>query len=135
MRLPSIAAPRTPFHRAITPHRRLALRSVPLDDIKALDLWPTTYVSDLMDELPPHWHAVDNCGYLLEGIGYILDEKGERVPLGPGDKLIIPRGAVHAEGAVTERTVYIVGLPWPTNMMDELIKFEDPETSPLKSDD
>ena len=106
-----------------------------LDDIKALDLWPTTYVSDLMDELPPHWHDFDNCGYLLEGIGYILDEKGERVPLGPGDKLIIPRGAVHAEGAVTERTVYIVGLPWPTNMMDELIKFEDPETSPLKSDD
>jgi WS/DGAT/MGAT family acyltransferase len=29
-------APRTPFNRSITPHRRLAMRSVPLDDIKVL---------------------------------------------------------------------------------------------------
>ena len=48
-----------------------------LDDIKRLDLWPTTYVSDRMDELPLHWHDFDNCGYLLEGSGYILDEAGE----------------------------------------------------------
>lgn len=34
--LPGVAAPRTPFNRSITPHRRLAMRSVPLDDVKAL---------------------------------------------------------------------------------------------------
>ncbi len=34
--LPAGAAPRTPFNKSITPHRRLALRSVPLDDIKAI---------------------------------------------------------------------------------------------------
>ena len=36
-----------------------------LDDIKKLDLWPTVYVSDRMDELPPHWHDLDNCGYVM----------------------------------------------------------------------
>ena len=30
-----------------------------LDDIKKLDLWPSVYVSDRMDELPPHWHDLD----------------------------------------------------------------------------
>jgi WS/DGAT/MGAT family acyltransferase len=34
--LPVGGAPRTPFNRSITPHRRLAMRSVPLDDIKVL---------------------------------------------------------------------------------------------------
>jgi len=34
--LPMRAAPRTPWNRAITAHRRLALRSVPLDDVKAI---------------------------------------------------------------------------------------------------
>ena len=32
-----------------------------LDDIKKLDLWPTVYVSERMEELPPHWHDLDNC--------------------------------------------------------------------------
>ena len=101
-----------------------------LDDIKKLDLWPTTYVSDRMEELPLHWHDVDNCGYVLEGKSYVLDENGERVPLGPGDKLIIPAGAVHAEGEVTERMVYIVGIPLAENLFDVLILLP-PEDSPL----
>ena len=36
-----------------------------LDDIKKLDLWPTVYVSERMEELPLHWHDVDNCGYVM----------------------------------------------------------------------
>lgn len=104
-----------------------------LDDMKRLDLWPTTYVSERMDELPLHWHPFDNCGYVLEGRTYVVNEAGERVPLGPGDKLIIPRGAIHAEGAVTERTVYIVGLPMAANLLEELIDLRDPATSPLNS--
>ncbi|MCP4434931.1 MAG: cupin domain-containing protein [Actinomycetia bacterium] len=102
-----------------------------LDDIRRLDLWPTTYVSDRMEELPLHWHGFDNCGYVLEGSSYILDESGERVPLGPGDKLEIPAGAVHAEGEVTERMVYLVGLPMAANLFDVLIELNPPETSPL----
>lgn len=103
-----------------------------LDDIKAMDFWPTTYVSDRMEELPLHWHDFDNCGYVLDGQSYVLDEHGERVPLGPGDKLVIPAGAIHAEGAVTERMVYIVGLPEAANLMERLIEFQDPGTSPLR---
>ena len=102
-----------------------------LDDIKRLDFWPTTYVSERMEELPLHWHDVDNCGYVLEGSSYVLDEKGERIPLGPGDKLVLPAGAVHAEGEVTERMVYIVGIDVPENLFDALLPLNPPDTSPL----
>mgnify|MGYP001823743250 CR=1 FL=1 len=114
-------------------HNAFSTKEEVLDDIKALDLWPTTYVSERMEELPLHWHDVDNCGYVLEGSSYVLNEKGERVPLGPGDKLVLPAGAVHAEGEVTERMVYIVGLPVAENLFDMLVPFHPPETSPLFS--
>jgi quercetin dioxygenase-like cupin family protein len=102
-----------------------------LDDIKRHDLWPTTYVSERMEELPLHWHDVDNCGYVLEGSSYVLDETGERIPLGPGDKLVLPAGAVHAEGEVTERMVYIVGIDVAENLFEALLPLNPPETSPL----
>ena len=63
-------------------HNFFSTKAEVLDDIKKLDLWPTTYVSGRMEELPVHWHDVDNCGYVLEGKSYVLDENGERVPLG-----------------------------------------------------
>ena len=103
-----------------------------LEDIARQDLWPTTYVSGRMEELPLHWHDVDNCGYVLEGSSYVVNEKGEHVPLGPGDKLIIPAGALHAEGTVTERMVYIVGISEPANLLEKL-KLLSPETSPLQT--
>ncbi|MEM8500760.1 MAG: cupin domain-containing protein [Pseudomonadota bacterium] len=101
-----------------------------LDDIKKLDLWPTVYVSDRMDELPLHWHDVDNCGYVMEGRSYILNENGERIPLQAGDKLHIPAGALHAEGSVEERIVYIVGIPVAENLFDKL-SLLNPSESPL----
>ena len=102
-----------------------------LADLAALDLWPTTYVSERMDELPLHWHDVDNVGYVLEGSSYVVNERGEQIPLGPGDKLILPAGAVHAEGTVTDRMVYIVGISEPANLLDALLPLLPPETSPL----
>lgn len=102
-----------------------------LEDLAQLDLWPTTYVSERMDELPLHWHRVDNVGYVIEGSSYIVNEQGEHLPLGPGDKLVIPAGAVHAEGTVTERMVYIVGISEPENLFDALLPLESVETSPL----
>jgi len=102
-----------------------------LDDIKKLDLWPTVYVSDRMEELPPHWHDVDNCGYVMEGSSYVIDENGDHIPLKAGDKLHIPAGAIHAEGKVTERMVYIVGISKPENLFDVLTLLP-PEESPLK---
>lgn len=112
-------------------HNFFSSKDEVLDDIKKLDLWPTTYVSERMDELPLHWHDVDNCGYVLTGSSYVLNENGERVSLGPGDKLIIPAGALHAEGEVTEKMVYIVGIPEAANLFEKLTLL-DPATSPLK---
>jgi quercetin dioxygenase-like cupin family protein len=68
---------------------------------------------------------------VLSGSSYVLGENGERVSLGPGDKLIIPAGAIHAEGEVTERMVYIVGLPVAANLFDKLTLL-DPADSPTR---
>ena len=103
-----------------------------LDDIKKLDLWPTVYVSDRMEELPLHWHDIDNCGYVMEGQSYVLNENGERIPLKAGDKLQIPKGAIHAEGRVTKRMVYIVGISVPENLFD-VLSLLDPNESPLNT--
>jgi mannose-6-phosphate isomerase-like protein (cupin superfamily) len=104
-----------------------------LADIARLDLWPTTYVSERMEELPLHWHDVDNCGYVLEGSSYVVDEDGTRIALEAGDKLVLPAGAVHAEGEVLEKMVYIVGISRPANLMDALLPLREPATSPLRS--
>jgi quercetin dioxygenase-like cupin family protein len=103
-----------------------------LADLSRLDLWPTTYVSERMEELPLHWHDVDNCGYVLEGSSYVLDADGNRIELGPGDKLVLPAGAIHAEGRVTHRMVYIVGISKAANLFDALLPLRNPETSPLQ---
>lgn len=110
-------------------HNFFATKSEALRDIDRLDLWPTTYVSECMKELPVHWHDVDNCGYVLSGSSYVIDENGERIPLGPGDKLVIPAGALHAEGEVTERMVYIVGISEPANLFEKLTML-DPADRP-----
>ena len=111
-------------------HNFFTSKSEVLADIDKLDLWPTVYVSDRMEELPLHWHDVDNGGYVMEGKSYVLDENGSRVELSAGDKLVIPAGAVHAEGEVTERMVYIVGLGVDENLFDKLTLL-DPAESPL----
>jgi diacylglycerol O-acyltransferase len=46
--LPSISAPATPFNKAITPHRRWAFRSAPLEDIKALKSHLDVTVNDVV---------------------------------------------------------------------------------------
>ena len=108
-------------------HDFFTTKSEVLRDIDRLDLWPTTYVSERMQELPLHWHDVDNCGYVLSGSSYVIDENGERIPLGPGDKLVIPAGALHAEGEVTERMVYIVGISEPANLLEKLSMLDPAE--------
>jgi WS/DGAT/MGAT family acyltransferase len=45
---PETAAPPTPFNAAITPHRRVAVRSVPLDEIKAIKRRAGTTVNDVV---------------------------------------------------------------------------------------
>ena len=98
-----------------------------LDDIKKLDLWPTVYVSERMEELPLHWHDVDNCGYVMSGTSYILDSNGSRIELSAGGKLEIPAGALHAEGRVDQKIVYIVGISRAANLLDALLPLNFPD--------
>jgi len=97
-----------------------------LEDIARQDLWPSVYVSDRMDELPLHWHAGDVCGYVLEGSSYIINEAGEHLRIKAGDKLVIPAGALHAEGKVEEKMVYIIGTAEASNLM-EALRIHPPE--------
>ncbi len=79
-----------------------------MSDIARTGFWPTTYVSGRSPELPLHYHDHDIIGYVLSGETYLLDENKERIPLAAGDRLILPKGAWHAEGAVDHEVVYIV---------------------------
>ena len=79
-----------------------------LRDIETTGYWPSTFVSPPSPELPIHYHDVNIQGYLISGHTYILDEKGQRYDIGPGDKLILPAGTRHAEGETTEEVTYIV---------------------------
>ena len=100
-------------------------------DIAALGFWPTTYVSERSAEVQLHWHDADVTGYVLEGSSYILDAEGTRHELGPGTKLVIPAGAVHAEGEVTDRMVYVVATDRAENLIEVLLPLHDPAESPL----
>ena len=98
-------------------------------DMMDTGFWPTTYVSAPSPELPLHWHDGDTIGYVVDGETYVLDEKGERRELGSGDKLIIPAGALHAEGRVTEPVTYIVTTAVPKPFL-EAFRMLDPDTYP-----
>ena len=99
------------------------------DDIRSSGFWPTTYISNTSPELPLHWHDGDIIGYVMEGETYLLDENAERIPLQAGDRLNIPAGAVHAEGEVVDKVVYIVTMRKCIPMMEGLMML-DPEAYP-----
>ena len=81
-----------------------------MEDIRDSGYWPTTFISYKSPELPVHFHNHDIIGYVMEGETYLLDEDENKIPIGPGDRQVIPKGAWHAEGEVTQRVVYIVTL-------------------------
>ncbi len=93
-------------------------------DIAETGFWPTTYVSGQSPELPVHHHNYDVIGYVLDGSSYLLDENGERIEIKAGDRLNIPRGAWHAEGAVTQQVTYIVTVSEPIGLMQALQPLE-----------
>ena len=95
-----------------------------MEDIKQSGYWPTTFISDKSPELPVHFHKHDILGYVMEGTTYLLDEDEHKIPIGPGDKLIIPKGAWHAEGEVKERVVYIVTLRDAIPLMEGIFPHE-----------
>jgi uncharacterized cupin superfamily protein len=98
-------------------------------DMIETGFWPTTYLSNPSPALPLHWHDGDTIGYVMEGETYVLDEAGQRRDLGVGDKLIIPAGALHAEGAVTDPVTYIVTMRTPRPFL-QAFRMLDPDTYP-----
>jgi mannose-6-phosphate isomerase-like protein (cupin superfamily) len=99
-------------------------RSEVMDDVRDSGYWPTTYISNKSPELPVHYHDHDIIGYVIEGETYVLDEDEQKIPVGPGDRLVIPKGAWHAEGEVTERVIYIVSLRDAVPLMEGLMPRE-----------
>jgi quercetin dioxygenase-like cupin family protein len=101
-----------------------------LDDIRRNQTWPTTFVSGPSKGLPVHWHSEEVHAYIMEGETDFLDaESGVRTPVGPGDKIIVPAGALHAEGVVKDKVVYLLGLPAPLPP-DEFLRMRSAEDLP-----
>ena len=90
------------------------------EDLAQTGHWPTTFVSGASPELPLHWHDLDVSGYVIEGTTYLVDKAGQHHALEPGDKLNIPRGTLHAEGAVVGEVIYIVGTETPGSLRTQL---------------
>ena len=92
-----------------------------LDDVKSNSTWPTTFVSGPSKGLPEHWHDYEVHAYVMEGETWFMDSNtGERLNVTKGDKVIIPGKALHAEGEVKDKVVYIVAIPKPVMNRDFL---------------
>ena len=68
----------------------------------------------------------------MEGSSYVLDENGNQISISAEDKLHIPAGALHAEGKVESRMVYIVGISKAENLF-ECLSLLTAETSPMRN--
>ena len=60
-------------------------------------------------------------GYVVEGSTYLLDEDENRVEIRAGDRLNLPKGSWHAEGAATDRVTYIVTVSEPVPIFQALM--------------
>ncbi len=97
-----------------------------LEDIAKDGYWPTTLVTPVSRELPIHWHDSEVHGYVISGTSWVRDgATGEKLVMAPGDKLVIPKGALHAEGETSEPMVYIVALPEP-RPFDQFLRLHPP---------
>ncbi|MGI9327753.1 MAG: cupin domain-containing protein [Pseudomonadales bacterium] len=99
-------------------------RAEVMADIAKTGYWPTTYVAGESPELPIHHHGYDLIGYVISGSTYLLDEDKQRVEIGAGDRLNIPKGAWHAEGQATDKVTYIVTIKEPVPFVQALMPLE-----------
>lgn len=75
-----------------------------------------------------HWHKDEVHAYIMEGETDFLDaETNLRTMVSAGDKIIVPMGELHAEGAIKDRVVYILALAEPRLPEDFLAKFTPEE--------
>ena len=100
--------------------------SAVLDDVKLNNMWPATFVSGPSKGLPEHWHDYEVHAYVIEGDTWFVDgDTGKRLDVTRGDKVVIPERALHAEGEVEGKVVYIVAIPEPVMNRDFLVMRTD----------
>ena len=95
-----------------------------MEDVRETGYWPTTFFSKRSPELPVHYHDHDIIGYVMQGETYLLDADERRIEVGPGDRLVIPKGAWHAEGEVKDRMIYIVTVRDPVPIRQAILPRE-----------
>lgn len=99
-----------------------------LADIQKNNTWPTTFVSGATEGPPIHWHKDEVHAYIMEGETDFLDvATNKRTMVSAGDKIVVPMGELHAEGAIRDRVVYILALPDPRLPEDFLAMFTPEE--------
>ncbi|MCR9277183.1 MAG: cupin domain-containing protein [Pseudomonadaceae bacterium] len=114
-------------------HKAFEGRDGAMQDIRACGTWPTTFVSGKSDGLELHWHDHDVIAYVIEGETSFFDaEQDKHLPITAGDKVLIPRGTVHAEGPVAERIVYLLATPDALKSRD-FLRLQDPATAPSQN--
>ena len=92
-----------------------------LDDVKLNNMWPTTFVSGPSKGLPEHWHDYEVHAYVMEGDTWFVDgDTGKILDVTQGDKVVIPGKALHAEGELENKVVYIVAITEPLMNRDFL---------------
>ena len=67
---------------------------------------------------------------VIEGTTWVLDgETGQRLTVEPGDKLVIPAGALHIEGESQATVTYIVAVPTSRAFREvfRLLPADDPD--------
>ena len=101
-----------------------------MDDIKASGFWPTTFVSGRSPGVEVHWHDLEVDAYVMEGETSFLDPVQDvRHPVAPGDKIVIPAGTLHAEGAIEDQVVYVIAVP-EARPTDRQLTLNPPDTLP-----
>jgi mannose-6-phosphate isomerase-like protein (cupin superfamily) len=98
-----------------------------MDDLKASQLWPTTYFTDHATAAELHWHSEDVHGYVVEGNFHLHDADGQKHDLAPGDKFTVPAKMLHAEGEINAPVTLIIGLSEPL-AADRFLLTRDPST-------
>ena len=81
-----------------------------LEDIVEKNLFPTTYTTDHATAANIHWHSYDVFAYMIEGKTSFLDADGNEHQLEAGDVITVPARTLHAEGAINEPVVMLIGL-------------------------
>ena len=81
-----------------------------LADIRERNLFPTTYATDHATAANIHWHSYEVLAYMIKGNTSFLDADGNEHKLEAGDLITVPARTLHAEGAINEPVVMLIGL-------------------------